>query len=324
MKRLSETRRFVDPLEMVDVSDKRVVRRTAEAVGRIFVSRETIRTIREGKIEKGDPFPVAEVAGILAAKKVSELIPLCHSIPLGKVDVSFQITEDYVEARCIAVAEYRTGVEMEALTGVSVALLNLWDMVKYLEKDEKGQYPTTKMTDIRVVEKRKESGEAEKHRDMTREHAGFAVVVTSDMRNEKTDETGRNAIKLIEDAGHKVPVYEIIANDKATIQTAIKNLRDDSRIDVILTSGGTGISSKDRTVEAVADVLDKKMEGFGELFRRLSHDEIGEATILSRAVAGIANGKLIFCLPGSRSAVELGLTKIILPSLGHMLWEARR
>ncbi len=110
--------------------------------------------IRDSK--KGDPFPVAEVAGILAAKRVSELIPLCHPIPLTKVDVSFRIGEDHVEARCRVVADYKTGVEMEALTGVTVALLTLWDMVKYLEKDEEGQYPTTRITEVRVVEKRKE------------------------------------------------------------------------------------------------------------------------------------------------------------------------
>lgn len=309
---------------MVDVSEKPVVRRTAQAVGRIILSTETIKTIREGRVQKGDPFPVAEVAGILAAKRVSELIPLCHLIQLGRVDISFQIGEDHIEACCTVVADYKTGVEMEALTGVSVALLNLWDMVKYLEKDEKGQYPSTIITGIRVVEKHKEGEEAELHREMTVQRAGFAVIVTSDRRDEKTDETGKTAVKLIEEAGYKVYVYEIVANDKTVIQTAIKNLQNDSRVDVILTSGGTGISSRDKTVEAVKELVDRTIEGFGELFRRLSHEDIGEAAILSRATAGTTNGKLVFCLPGSKSAVELGLRKVILPSLGHMLWEAKR
>jgi len=141
---------------MVDVSEKEVVHRTAEAEGRIILRRETLWAIRDGLIKKGDPFPVAEVAGILAAKKTPELIPLCHPIPLTRVDVSFTLTEEHVEARCSVAADYKTGVEMEALTGVTVALLTLWDMVKYLEKDEEGQYPTAKITDIHVVEKRKE------------------------------------------------------------------------------------------------------------------------------------------------------------------------
>lgn len=145
----------INPVDMVDVSEKQVVHRTAEAAGRILLKRETLEAIRSGLIKKGDPFPVAEVAGILAAKKVSELIPLCHPVPLTKVDVSFQMAEDHVEVRCRVVADYKTGVEMEALTGVTVALLTLWDMVKYLEKDEEGQYPTTRIMDIQVVEKRK-------------------------------------------------------------------------------------------------------------------------------------------------------------------------
>jgi cyclic pyranopterin phosphate synthase len=151
---LSEDR--INPVDMVDVSKKEVVHRTTEAEGRIVLRRETLWAIRDGLIKKGNPLPVAEVAGILAAKKTSELIPLCHLIPLTKVDLSFRLAEDHVGARCSVVADYKTGVEMEALTGVTVALLTLWDMVKYLEKDEEGQYPTAKITDIHVVEKRKE------------------------------------------------------------------------------------------------------------------------------------------------------------------------
>jgi len=146
----------INPVDMVDVSEKPIVHRGAEAAGKIVLKKETLEAVRSGTIKKGDPFPVAEVGGILAAKKVSELIPLCHPIPLTKVDVSFKVAEDHVEAKCTVIADYKTGVEMEALTGVTMALLNLWDMVKYLEKDEKGQYPTARITDVRVVEKRKE------------------------------------------------------------------------------------------------------------------------------------------------------------------------
>jgi len=141
---------------MVDVSEKQIVHRTAEASGKIFLKKETLEALKKGDIKKGNPFPVAEVAGILAAKKVSELIPLCHPVPLAKVDVSFKVAEGSVEARCKVIADYKTGVEMEVLTGVAVALLTLWDMVKYLEKDEEGQYPWTRITDVRVIEKRKE------------------------------------------------------------------------------------------------------------------------------------------------------------------------
>jgi len=144
-----------EPLKMVDVSDKPVVKRFAEAEGMLRLRRETIEKIREGLVEKGDVFSAANVAGILAAKRTPELIPLCHLIPLSKVDVSFCVHETDVTAKCTVVGECKTGVEMEALVGVSAALLTVWDMVKYLEKDEKGQYPYTEITGIKVLEKKK-------------------------------------------------------------------------------------------------------------------------------------------------------------------------
>lgn len=162
------------------------------------------------------------------------------------------------------------------------------------------------------------------HRKMTREHAGCAVLVTSDTKTEKTDETGRNVIKLLEEEGHMVYAYEVVVNDKRAIQEAVRRFLSDERIDVVITSGGTGISSKDRTVEAVTELLDKRIEGFGELFRRLSFEDIGGAAILSRATAGTVGRKLIFSLPGSKGAVELGLRKILLPVVGHLLWEVNR
>jgi len=145
-----------DPVRMVDVSGKDVVQRTATATGRIVLRRETVEAVERGTVRKGDPLAVAEVASIQAVKKTPDLIPLCHNVPIGSVDTSFKIGDTFIEARCRVTAVYRTGVEMEALTGVAVALLSIWDMVKYLEKDEDGQYPDARITDVRVIEKWKE------------------------------------------------------------------------------------------------------------------------------------------------------------------------
>ncbi len=144
-----------NPIKMIDVSGKEVVHREAEATGRINLKRDTIKKIRSGEIKKGDPLPAAEIACILAVKKTPDIIPLCHPIPITSVDAEFRIADDHIEARCRVTADYKTGVEMEALTGVTAALLTIWDMVKYLEKDENGQYPSTAITDVRVTEKRK-------------------------------------------------------------------------------------------------------------------------------------------------------------------------
>ncbi len=140
---------------MVDVTGKPVVRRKAEAAGRIILDPGTIQKMEGGEIKKGDPFLVAEVAAMNAAKQTHLLIPHCHQIPLDTVKVTFEIVDAAVEAKCLVRSQARTGVEMEALIGVSVALNTLWDMVKYLEKNEQGQYPSTMITDIRVLKKEK-------------------------------------------------------------------------------------------------------------------------------------------------------------------------
>ena len=140
---------------MVDITEKPVVRREAEASGKIMLSPDTVRTIKSGRIKKGDPLLVAEIAAMNAAKQTHQLIPHCHQIPLDTVKVAFDVVEKSIEARCLVRAQARTGVEMEALVGVSVALNTVWDMVKYLEKDKMGQYPLTRISDIRVLRKEK-------------------------------------------------------------------------------------------------------------------------------------------------------------------------
>jgi cyclic pyranopterin phosphate synthase len=141
---------------MIDVTEKAVTRRRAEAAGMIRLSPRTIEEIRAGRIRKGNPLPVAEVAAMNAAKQTHVLIPHCHQIPLDTVSVAFEIHADHVAASCEVKAQARTGVEMEALVGVTMALNTIWDMVKYLEKDAEGQYPATRITDIRVLKKEKE------------------------------------------------------------------------------------------------------------------------------------------------------------------------
>jgi len=152
MREMSEK----NPLRMIDVSKKDIVHREAEAEGRIYLKMDTIKAIKEGRVKKGDPLAAAEISCILAVKKTPELIPLCHPIPLTSIDVNFDFEESSLRVWCRVTADYKTGVEMEALTGVTTGLLTVWDMVKYLEKDESGQYPSTSISEVRVIEKRKE------------------------------------------------------------------------------------------------------------------------------------------------------------------------
>ncbi len=140
-------------VRMVDIGKKEVSIREATAKGRIFLASRTLKALREGTIEKGDVLTVSKVAGLQAAKLTSQLLPLCHQIPLNSVSLDLSIGKVWVEATATVSANYRTGVEMEALVAVTAALLNVWDMVKRLEKNKQGQYPGTRITDIRVTKK---------------------------------------------------------------------------------------------------------------------------------------------------------------------------
>ena len=143
---------------MVDVTSKPEVYREAQAKGSIRLKPETIMLIKEGKIEKGNPFEVAKVAGILAAKNTSSLIPLCHPLPLTSVEIKLKIIDDSeVEVKTIIKTRAQTGVEMEALAAAATALLTVWDMTKQYEKDATGQYPFTSIQNLRVVHKVKEN-----------------------------------------------------------------------------------------------------------------------------------------------------------------------
>jgi cyclic pyranopterin phosphate synthase len=138
---------------MVDITNKDIVYREAKAYGKIKLRKETIDAIKKGEIKKGDVFTITRIASILAVKNTPMSIPLCHNIPINHIDLDFKIGEDYIEVYLNVKANAKTGVEMEALHGVAIALLNIWDMVKYLEKDEKGAYPYTKIEEIKVLEK---------------------------------------------------------------------------------------------------------------------------------------------------------------------------
>jgi cyclic pyranopterin phosphate synthase len=139
--------------QMVDISQKPDVPRAAKATGFIRLKLQTVEKIKSGRVPKGDVRAVAKTAAILAVKRVPELIPLTHPIPLTSSDIDFEVESDGVRVTVEVKSTGKTGVEMEALTGVTCALLTIWDMVKALEKDERGQYPDTRIEDIRVLEK---------------------------------------------------------------------------------------------------------------------------------------------------------------------------
>ncbi len=153
--------------------------------------------------------------------------------------------------------------------------------------------------------------------------AKFALLVTSDSRTPETDETGKLAKSILSEAGHEVVRYGIVPNDGEKIKDWLHEAIE-GEAQIIITSGGTGIGSVDKTVDMVKELFEKELPGFGEHFRRLSYDEVGIPGLMSRSTAGVVQKKMIFCLPGSRGAMRTALNEIILPGAGHMLWELNR
>lgn len=164
----------------------------------------------------------------------------------------------------------------------------------------------------------------QEHKHQAPKSVDCAVVIISGTRTEKTDESGKLIMQALKSSGHRVVSYSILKNDAALIGNKLNELLGEEGLQVIITSGGTGASRLDITVEVVFSILEKKLDGFGELFRFLTYREVGTPSIMSRAMAGVARGKVIICLPGSVGAVKLAMEKIILPEIGHLVREATR
>jgi molybdenum cofactor biosynthesis protein B len=150
------------------------------------------------------------------------------------------------------------------------------------------------------------------------------VLTISDTRTPANDTSGVAIAQLLEANGHEVAGRAIVRDDPDAIRSALQAQLDDTRAQVIITTGGTGITSRDSTYEVVGNLLEKRLEGFGELFRMLSYEEIGSSAMMTRACAGTAQGKIIVSLPGSENAVRLGMNKLLLPELGHLVRELSR
>lgn len=164
----------------------------------------------------------------------------------------------------------------------------------------------------------------QEHKEKAPRSVSCAVLIISDTRTEQDDESGGLIKQRLGQNGHQVVAYSIVRNDAEVIKGKIDELLRREGLQVIITSGGTGVSHRDITVETIFPMLEKRLDGFGELFRFLSYQEIGAASMMSRAVAGVVGGKVILCMPGSLGAVTLAMDKIILPEIGHMVREATR
>ncbi len=164
----------------------------------------------------------------------------------------------------------------------------------------------------------------DEHRAKAPKTVAFAIITVSDTRTETDDLSGRAILELLKEAGHRLVRKTIVKDEVVEIQRALREMIEDSQVQAVVVNGGTGISRRDVTLDAVVHFEEKPLPGFGELFRHLSYEEIGSAAMMSRSTAFISEGKVVFCLPGSEKAVRLAVRQLIVPELAHMVWEANR
>ncbi len=162
------------------------------------------------------------------------------------------------------------------------------------------------------------------HRERGRGPVQCAVLTVSDTRTLETDRGGSLIVEMLRSAGHEVVRRGIVPDEPDQVRAWVQEALEDPSVQAVLTTGGTGIAPRDRTYEVVSQLLDKRLDGFGELFRMLSYQEVGAAAMLSRAIGGVARGKILLAMPGSPAAVRLAMEKLVLPELGHLVWEATR
>ncbi len=300
---------------MIDVGAKAVTHREALARGRLVTTAEVVRLLVADGLPKADALATARIAGIAGAKRTSDLIPLCHPLPLDAVTVELRPSGDAVEIEARVATTGRTGVEMEALTAVTIAALTLHDMVKAAD-------PGATLTDVQLVEKT-----GGKHgrwsRDQVQHDPGVAttgggrvlVVSTGAAAGTREDTTGARIVAWLREQGLETPDAVVVAD--ADVATALREALQDAP-EVLITTGGTGPSPTDRTPEATAAVLDRALPGVAEALRARA----GTPTAaLGRGVAGLSNGTIVVNLPGSTGGVGDGLTVLadLLPHLRHQI-----
>jgi len=168
------------------------------------------------------------------------------------------------------------------------------------------------------------SESVEKHREAAPDYVRIAILTISDTRTPETDTGGDVIEELMSEAGHKISSRSIVKDDAPRLRTTLVDLLARSDVDAIITTGGTGIAARDTTYEVVDRMVEKKLDGFGEIFRMLSYEEVGAAAILSRAVAGAVGAKFIASLPGSRNGVRLAVEKLLVPEISHIVFELKK
>jgi molybdenum cofactor biosynthesis protein MoaC len=298
---------------VIDVSPKFNTLRYAMAKGYLKAPEAVINRVKEKSVPKGDVLEVARAAGISAAKRTSDWLVFCHPIPLDWVELSFDISSGSITVTSEVKSIWKTGVEMEAITAVSAALLNMYDMLKPLTDD---------LTIGEIKLEKKKGGKSDFSDDFGRDITAAVLVISdSTFAGKREDKSGKVIRQFLESKSVDVKVYEVLPDDEDKISGRLIELVDRENIDLVVTTGGTGLGPKDLTPEAARKVIEKEVPGIAEAIRKHGKERTPYA-MLSRELAGIRNKSIILTLPGSSKGAQESM-EALFPGLLHaypMIW----
>jgi cyclic pyranopterin monophosphate synthase len=294
---------------MLDVGAKPDSYRTARAKAVLNIEAKTAVLIRKGKSPKGDIVEAAKIAATSGAKKTSDLIPYCHPIPIDHIKVQVSVKSRSIEVDVEVKSIWKTGVEMEALSGACIGALTIYDMLKPIDD-------TLFISSVKLVEKSGGIGQfAIKKGNKIR--AGVIVVSDSVAAGKRTDKSGKFIVTKLNDRSIDVVKYQVVPDDSSVIEELLMKYSDVLHLNLILTTGGTGLGLRDVTPEATRNVLEREIKGIAEASRAYGQRRT-PLSMLSRGAAGVRGKSLIINIPGSLNAVSESL-EFLFPGLEHAL-----
>jgi cyclic pyranopterin monophosphate synthase len=291
---------------MFDVGNKPETLRTAIARAIVKAEPSTLTLVKDGKSPKGNIFDAARLSATMAAKRTWDLLPYCHPIPIDSINVDVSVNEQSIEVTVTVKNVAKTGVEMEALTGACIAALTIYDMLKPVDE-------ALSIESIRLLNK---SGGLKTFFEKSDRRLKAGVLVTTDSRTESEDKSGKVVIDRLVKNGLEVVEYKVIPDEEDGIVSELRRFCDEVKVDIVLTSGGTGLGPRDVTPEATKKVLEKEISGVAEILRAYGQRRT-PLSMLSRAVAGIRGTTVIVNLPGSVKGVSESLDALF-PGILHI------